>query len=277
MNKLSNIVKIITSRSFLIMAVILMAVLFLRQCNETATMEAEAKREHNNYLAQLDSVRTIKSENGQLIQEKSAFQLKVSELSSEQKDLIKRLELSSNGRGTTPKSVIQTVGNYVDSSIRVQSKITKDPNGNESVDFVYNPTFPGKNKLKISGKTPYTVNLSKNPKDSVNYIASVIPGTTSLSIEQSVDIVTALYQDPKTKRLMTRVTTDFPNLTFGEINSFEVADNPETRKALKSARKEFGLGVQVGYGLSTSASGLSPGVYVGFGLHYSPKFLQFGK
>jgi hypothetical protein len=225
----------------------------------------------------MDSVRTIKSQNGQLIQEKSAFQLKVSELSDEQKQLIRRLELNSNGKGTTPKSVIQTVGTFRDTSIKAQSKITKDPNGNEFVTFVYEPTFPGKNKLMISGKTPYIVNLSKNPKDSVDYIASVVPGTTSISIEQRVDIVTALYQDPKTKRLMTRVTTDFPNLTFGEINSFELTDNPETRKALKSARKEFGLGLQVGYGLSTSPAGLSPGVFVGVGLHYSPKFLQFGK
>lgn len=277
MSKLNNIVSLVTSRSFLIMAIITLIVMFLRQCNRTALMEAEAKREHNNYLAQLDSVRTIKSENGQLIQEKSAFQLKVSELSAEQKELIQRLELNSNGRGTTPKAVIQTVGNFVDTSIKAQSKIFKDPNGNESVVFLYNPTLPGKNKLKISGKTPYTVNLTKDSKDTLNYLASVDPGITSISIEQSVDIVTALYQDPKSKRLMTRVTTDFPNLTFGEINSFEIADNPETRKALKSARKEFGLGFHVGYGLSTSVAGLSPGIYLGVGLHYSPKFLQFGK
>jgi hypothetical protein len=76
---------------------------------------------------------------------------------------------------------------------------------------------------------------------------------------------------------MTRVTTDYPNLTFSDINSFEITDNPETRKALKAARKEFGLGVQLGYGISGSSTGLSPGIYVGVGLHYSPKFLQFGK
>jgi len=191
MNKLNNVVKILTSRSTLVMAVVLLILMFLRQCNETALIEAEAKREHNNYLAQMDSVRTIKSQNGQLIQEKSAFQLKVSELSSEQKQLIKRLELNSNGKGSTPKSVIQTVGTFRDTSIKAQSKITKDPNGNEFVTFVYEPAFPGKNKLMISGKTPYIVNLSKNPKDSVNYIASVVPGTTSISIEQRVDIVTA--------------------------------------------------------------------------------------
>jgi hypothetical protein len=277
MKKLNDAVKILTSRSILFIIIAFLIFLFLKQCNETVRMETELKREHNNYLAQIDSVRTIKNQNGQLIQEKSSFQLKVSELSAEQKQLIKRLELSYNGRNTTPKNVIQTVGNYTDTSIKTQSKISKGTNGNEELVFLYEPIFPGKNKLRIGGKTPYTVSLSKDPKDTLNYIASFVPGITSLSIEQSVDIVTALYRDPKSKRLMTRVTTDFPNLTFGEINSFEVEDNPETRKALKSARKEFGLGVQIGYGLSTSTAGLLPGVYVGLGLHYSPKFLQFGK
>jgi len=259
------------------MVIILLFFLFMRQCNETAHLEAEVRREHNNYLAQLDSVRTIKSENGHLIQEKSTFQLKISELSSEQKDLIKRLELKSNGRGTTPKSVIQTVGNIKDDKIFVKSSVSKDTSGLETINFVYEPTLPGKNRLKITGKTPYEINLKRNPNDSLNYITSIIPGTTNLSLEQSIDIVTAIYQDPKTKRLMTRVTTDYPNLTFSDINSFEVTDNPETRKALKSARKEFGLGIHLGYGISGSSTGMNPGIYLGFGLHYSPKFLQFGK
>jgi hypothetical protein len=277
MKKLSNIGNFLTSRTTLFMRVLILVFFFMRQCNEIKNLESEVKREHNNYLAELDSVRTIKSENGHLIQEKSTFQLKVTELSGEQKELIKRLELKTNGRGSTPKSVIQVVGVIKDTNIIAQSKVSKDPNGSESILFTYEPTLIGKNKLKISGKTPYSISLTKDPKDSLNYIASVLPGTTNLSLEQSIDIVTAIYQDPKTKRLMTRVTTDYPNLTFSDINSFEITDNPETRKALKAARKEFGLGVQLGYGISGSSTGLSPGIYVGVGLHYSPKFLQFGK
>ena len=131
--------------------------------------------------------------------------------------------------------------------------------------------------MKIAGKVPYDLRLSKDPRDTTKYIASVIPGGTSLTIEQNIDIVTALYQDPKSKRIMTRVSTTYPNLTFSDVNSFDITDNPETRKALKAARKEFGLGVNLGYGLLGSSTSLTTGFYIGVGVHYSPKFLQFGK
>jgi hypothetical protein len=64
-------------------------------------------------------------------------------------------------------------------------------------------------------------------------------------------------------------------MNFSDINSFDITDNPETRKALKSARKEFGFGFTLGYGFVPGAA--RPGLMVGVGLHYTPKFLQFGK
>jgi len=239
-------------------------------------MEAEAKREHNNYLASLDSVRTIKSDNGRLTQEKSAYELKASELSKSQKDLIHQLGLKSSGRGNTPSSVINIITEIRD-SVKIASTIVKDTNGDESINFLHNPQMPGNNKLKITGKTPYTISLHVDPLDSTKYIATILPGLTSLNLEQNIDITTGIYRDPKSKRMMTRVTTDYPGLTFNDINSFDITDNPDTRKALKAARKEFGLGVQVGYGISGSSAGISPGFYIGFGVHYSPRFLQFGK
>jgi hypothetical protein len=266
------------NRFFLLAVIVIMIMLTLRQCGEADHAKAEALREHNNYLASVDSVRVIKNDLGHLIVEKSAYQLKVSELSKEQKDLIKRLDLNSNGRGTTPKTVIQTVSVYKDSIVNIASEIVKNPNGDDAIKFLHEPVLPGKNKLRILGNVPYSLIVGRNPADSTKYIASILPGSTSLSIEQNIDIVTALYQDPKSKRIMTRVTTTYPNLTFSEVNSFDVTDNPETRKALKAARKEFGLGLNIGYGLSGSATtGLNPGFYIGVGLHYSPKFLQFGK
>jgi hypothetical protein len=250
--------------------------LTLRQCGEADHAKAEALREHNNYLASLDSVRTIKNELGHIIQEKSAYELKASELSDEQKDLIKQLGLKSNGRGNTPNSVINMVAEIRD-SIRIASTIVKDPNGEESINFVHNPQMTGNNKLKITGKTPYVIDLRIDPADSTKYVASIVPGLTSLLMEQNIDITTGIYRDPKTKRMMTRVSTTYPGLTFNDINSFDITDSPDTRKALKAARKEFGLGIQIGYGLSGSNLGITPGFYIGAGLHYSPKFLQFGK
>ena len=275
-NTLSKVSSIMSSKFFMLAVIAVLVFMFLKQRNETSHMKAEAKREHNNYLASLDSVRTIKSENGHLIQEKSAYELKASELSKSQKELIHQLGLKSNGRGNTPSSVINIVTEIRD-SVKIVSTIVKDTNGEESINFIHNPIMTGKNRLMISGKTPYAINIHVDPLDSSKYIATILPGLTSLNLEQNIDITTGIYRDPKTKRMMTRVTTTYPGLTFNDINSFDITDNADTRKALKAARKEFGLGVQIGYGISGSSAGLSPGFYIGFGVHYSPKFLQFGK
>ena len=272
----SKVSSVLSSRFSMLAVIVIMILLFLKQCGETAHMEAEAKREHNNYLASLDSVRIIKNENGHLIQEKSAYELKASELSKSQKDLIHQLGLKSSGRGNTPNSVINIVTEIRD-SVKIASTIVKDPNGDESINFLHNPLMPGNNRLKITGKTPYTISIHVDPLDSTKYIATILPGLTALNLEQNIDITTGIYRDPKTKRMMTRVTTTYPGLTFSDINSFDITDNADTRNALKAARKEFGLGIQLGYGISGSPAGLLPGFYIGFGVHYSPRFLQFGK
>jgi hypothetical protein len=264
------------NRFFLLSVIVVMVMLTLKQCGEADHAKAEALREHNNYLASLDSVRTIKNELGHIIQEKATYELKASELSKEQKDLIAQLDLKSNGRGNTPNSVINVVTEIRD-SVNVASTIIKDPNSDESINFVHNPQMTGNNKLKITGKTPYVINLQADPSNPTKYVASIVPGLTSLLMEQNIDITTGIYRDPKTKRMMTRVSTTYPGLTFNDVNSFDITDSPDTRKALKAARKEFGLGIQVGYGLSGSNAGITPGFYIGAGIHYSPKFLQFGK
>jgi len=277
MKKFEKIIGFITSRTFMLIAIAILIFLFMRQCGVAKNAEAEARREHNNYLASIDSVRTIKKERDHAIYEKSAFQLKVSELSQEQKDLIKELDLKSNGRGTTPKTVIQYVVEYREVIKNIPSTVDKDPDGGESITFLHNPELKGKNKLRIAGKVPYSVNILRDSTDSTKYFAEIIPGGTTLDIEQSIDIVTGVYMEPKTKRIMTRVSTTFPNLTFSEINSFDITDSPETRQLMKSSRKQFGLGLNLGYGLNMGSNGINPGVYVGIGLHYSPRFLQFGK
>jgi hypothetical protein len=272
-----NILGLLGNRFFLIVIIIVLILFALKQCENAELARDEASREHNNYLASVDSVRIIKNKLGELIVEKSAYQLKVSELSKDQKDLIKRLDLNTNGRGTTPRTVIQTVSEYKETIINIKSEVVKNPDGSEMIKFNHEPNLPGKNRLKITGEVPYNITLLRNPSDSTRYLASVNSMDVTLEIEQNIDIVTGLYRDPKSGRIMTRVSTTYPNLTFNEVNSFDITDDPETRKALKNARKEFGLGVSVGYGLIGNSNSMNTGIFIGLGLNYSPKFLQFGK
>lgn len=254
-----------------IIATVILALLFIRQCNVTSEAEKEAKREHNNYLASQDSVRFISNKLGNAVYEKSAFELKMSELSDENKELITRLDLAKK---KTPEVVIETVTEYVDVFRDVPSKVEKDQNGQNVVTFIHNPELPGKNSLKITGSVPYEINLQRNPQDQSLVSASLQTKAAEIKIEQSISIVTGLYRDPKSKRLMTRVSTDYPGITFSDINSFQVTDTPEAKKALLGERKRFGIGANIGFGYVVGAGGISPGVYVGIGLNFSPKLLQ---
>ncbi len=102
---LESISKIVSNRLVLIGIIILLIFLSIRQCERAVSAEADSKRQHNNYLAMQDSVRIIKKEKDHLIVEKSAMEMKVSELTEEQKELIRKLGLKGNGKGGTPSVV----------------------------------------------------------------------------------------------------------------------------------------------------------------------------
>jgi hypothetical protein len=262
---------LISGRNLSLLAVVVLALLLLRQCGISDDAKKEAERSLHNLLAEQDSVRTIKSKLGNVLVEKSAFQLKYSELSSDQKELIAQLELEKNKR---PGVVIETQVVYKDTSIVVPVN-TQIKDGVSYLSFIYNPSLPGSNKLSVGGKLPYTIKSDTLPDGS--FSSDVVPGQVNLSIEQRIDLVTGLYRDPKTNRLYVRASTSFPGITFNDIQALDMVDDPGTRKALKGARKPFALGFNVGYGMVLSPNGYSTGPTIGVGLNYSPKFLQFGK
>ena len=88
---LESMYKIVSNRLVLIGIIIILIFLSIRQCERANGAEADSKRQHNNYLAMKDSVRVIKKEKDLLVVEKSAMEMKVSELTDEQKDLIKKI------------------------------------------------------------------------------------------------------------------------------------------------------------------------------------------
>jgi hypothetical protein len=228
-------------------------------------------------LAERDSVRVLKSKNGNMLAEKAAFKLKYDELSSEQKELIKRLELSGKKK---PGVVIQTDIVYKDTSILVPVLATlKD--GEPVLNFKHNPTLPGKNKLLIEGLLPYllitdTIQDSSSP-NGIRLSSRVEPGIAKLSMEQKIDLVTGLYTDPKTGRIFVRASTTFPGITFSDMQALDMVDDPATKKALRQARKPFGIGFSLGWGMTVGKDGYNMGPNVGVGVTYTPTWLQFGK
>ena len=277
LNKFKSYLSIVNSRAIYLIGIAVLVMLLLKQCNATADAKKEAERNFNNLLAERDSVRVLESKNGNMLVERAAFQLKYNELTEEQEELIDRLELSGKRK---PSVVIQTEVVYKDTSIMVPVAATQEGD-NTYLKFTHNPTLPGTNKLLIAGQLPYTVDTDTiwDPldKSKFKFVSTVIPGTAKLSMEQKIDLVTGLYTDPKTGRLFVRASTSFPGITFSEMQALDMVDDPATKKALKQARKPFGIGFSIGYGLTVGKDGYIAGPSVGLGLTYSPKWLQFGK
>jgi hypothetical protein len=205
-----------------------------------------------------------------MVVEKSSLELKVSELSEEQKDLIDRLAYESS---KDPEIIIQTEIVYRDTGIKARSIANKTSDSSGNFEIAYKPTLPGKNKFSIEGKVPYKVHAVK---DSLGISATVTSdGDATLAVKQTLDVVAGLSTDPVTKMLMVRLSTDFPGVTFAGINGIKIVDNAESRKAMKDTRKNFGVGFNLGYGLGFTTNGYNLGPYLGIGIHYSPKILQF--
>lgn len=269
-NILSKISRVMKSKATPIVAMAVLAFLLFRQCGISQDAKREAQRNMNNLLAEQDSVRLVESKLGNVLAEKSAFQLKYNELSEEQESLIKQLELANNKK---PGVVIETQVVYRDTSIvvPVDNEIGRDTS---YLGFKYNPTLPGTNRLLISGRLPYT--MVDTTLDGMN-VTIINPGSVNMTVEQKIDLVTGLYRDPKTDRLFVRASTSFPGISFNDIQALDMIDDPGTRKAMRGARKPFGIGLNVGYGMVLTTDGYQAGPIIGIGLSYSPKILQFGK
>lgn len=273
---ISKIFKILGSKFTLIGILVLLSFLFLRQCDATRNAKNESDRNFRNYKAQGDSILYLKSRFGNSIAEKTALELKYKELSDEQKNIIAELELERNKK---PSVIVRTRIIYRDSTIEVPV-YPIFISGSTLLAFNYNPELPTGNTLDIAGKIPYKLELD-SILDSLTGKYKMEPklytSNAQLDIEQTIALTTGLYRNPKDGMLYVRATTSFPGITFVGLEALNIIDDPATKKALRNARKQFGIGINVGYGATMTKTGYSTGPTINAGVYYSPRWLQFGK
>lgn len=258
-NTISGIWNVINSRVFSYVLIIVLAVLYLRGCGALERAEIESDRQLGNYLALQDTIRIISNDKKGILFEKSVLVKTQAELKEENADLVDELAFE---KGKPPKVIIRTVITYRDTGIIVNSGNTFNSEQSSGILlFNYKPELPGRNEFDLKGEVDYALDVT----DSINPVSF---GQYNLDISQTIDIRTGLYRNPEDKRTYIRLFTDYPNLVLTDMQAIDITD-AESKKALRAARKEFGIGFSVGYGTA--------GPYIGIGLNYSPKFLQFGK
>lgn len=266
---ITNILKFITdpknTRMILFGLIVALVLLLLRQCGKTNEAKAEtekAKNEtlriSNNYEASRDSIKRYKLDEQTWRTEKQGYELTVDELKTEYADLLGKFKAEKN---KPPKVVIKT--EYV-----IEEHITEVPVYVNGDTITFNDTLKhdNVNYRILAGKIPYEIDTLKN---------KLITNHGNFNIETGMGLSLGLFKDEDTKKISILVDTDYPGVTFTKLEGASILDDPKNKPALRQLRKNWSLGIQAGYGMTLNGNSINGAPYLGIGLSYSPKFLQW--
>lgn len=115
----------------------------------------------------------------------------------------------------------------------------------------------------------------------INIFGNLFVDKANINLKQGISLYTGLVKDTKTNKILIDVKSDYPGLTFDNIVGADIMSDPISRKVARDFRKEFGIGLNLGYGFFLVPDGnsyvIKRGPEISLGLNWTPKFLQFGK
>jgi len=263
------------------------ALIFMQRCNsdlqqQLAEQKAEFERQQNNIEALNDTIRQGKINDTTLMAEKLAIKITLKELKENYSDLMVGFE---DFKKQNPKVIQKIIFNNTETIREVPVYAKMDSLGRGYFIFKDTAKFADGNYRKLKGKIPFT-NTLFNKKDSteadmnkLGFYSKVNPGLADFELEQGIKLKVGLFEDKKTKKVSIAATTSYPGITFTTLDGADIMEDKDSRKATKKFRKTWGIGVSLGYGATVDlkTSKVAFGPQVGVGLHYTPKWLQWGK
>jgi len=278
----------------IITAVVIFAMLFLKQCNQISSLkgeienkEKEIQRVERNRLAQLDTIRQYyNEESGSLTATIKGYELTLDELNGKYSQIFGDMEdLKNLWKNNRPVTIVEKSYYITEKITGIDAINYIDSLGFGNFSFSNDTIFSEGNSRSISGNFPYRISIfSKRDSSLLNYasqsfFAKIDPENYTLDFKQQMTIFTGLTRDKKTGQIDVWAKTNYPGVEFDVLKGASVQDDKATQEALVSARKEWGLGVSFGGGIlySPNTALIYPGAYIGVGLNYTPKKLQFGK
>lgn len=280
---LKNILKFITdpknTRMILLGVAVIFLILFLQQCGatraakeETELQKKETIRISNNYEAAMDTIRQGKINDKTWRAERAGYELTIDEAKEKYAKVLKELGYEKN---KPPKVIIQT--EFEIKEVMGNVKITSselDSNGNAVLTASDTAQFDSINYRYLNGKIPYKLVFNK-----IDSTYKIVSDHGVFELNQGIGLNFGLFQDKKTKKISVVATTDYPGVTFTSLEGANIMDDDKNKKLLRQMRKPWSIGINIGYGILVDIKNgeLSTGPYVGAGVSYSPKFLQWGK
>jgi len=279
----TNILKFITdpknTRMLMLGAIVVVLMLLLRQCNATKAAKAEVDiqkqettRISNNYEAAMDTIEQGKVDKDTWKAEKDGYELTLDEAKEKYADLLGDFNVEKN---KPPRVVIETVFEAKENIEDVAINSTNiDSLGNGLLTFADTAQFDSTNYRYLGGNIPYKFIF--NETDSTY---KIVPDFGTFELKQGMNLNVGLFQDKDTKKISIVATTNYPGVSFTKLEGADIMKDDKNKKLLRQMRKTWGLGLNVGYGaiVDVKNGSVATGPYVGFGISYSPKFLQWGK
>jgi hypothetical protein len=253
---LKNILSFLTNGKTLrilpMVGLIIFALLFFRQCEQTRKAEWETTRISNNLKASQDTIRNYVDKNGNSAAEIRALTLTLDEAK----------EMVEFEKGRPPVTVIKYETKIVEKLVELQVATVDTVIGNfSSAAIIASEGSWGKSSRKIKTTVPYSFSDNK-----------ATFGDATIDIEQNIFLTASILRDKKTKEVFVNLSTDYPGTKFNSAQGIMIDQTSSGFRDLQlQSRKSLGLGLQLGVGLT--ATGVAP--YVGVGLNYTPKFLQW--
>lgn len=233
-------------------SIVILIFLLLRQCEATKSAEGEVTRIINNQLALDDTIKNYKDKWGNSIGEIKGLKLKIEELNDS-------IQIEKN---KPPITIIETETQIVEKIVKVPVKTIDTVIGTYTSAFTFNDNKKwNKSFRNLNATVPYSIS-----NDSISY------GDAIINLKQNIWLSAQLTQDVKTEEIFVRLKTDYPDVKFNNATGILIDSNSKgLNRIRRKSRKTLGIGLQLGVGLG--GTGVTP--YVGVGLGYTPKFLQW--
>jgi hypothetical protein len=223
---------------------VILFILLMRQCDSAKRAQNETVRIKNNQIALNDTIRNYKDKYGNSVGEIRGLTLTLDEVRDS-------LEYE---KGRPPVTVIKWKTIIVDREVDVPVVLT------DSTMQVKSEKTWGKSSRSLFVEVPYKVDGTK-----------LKTGNATFELNQDIWLEAKLSKDDKTKEVFVQLKTDYPNVTFNNARGILI-ENPNILNSTNgSGKKTLGIGLQIGVGIGNA--GVAP--FVGVGLNYTPKFLQF--
>ena len=257
---LKNILGILTdpknTRMFLLGGIVVLSILLFRQCEQTNLAKNEVTRISNNWKASLDTIQNYVDENGNAVAQIRALNTSLQEVKGELKF----------EKGKPPVTVIKTETEIKEVIVEVPVIILDTVFHTVIGDFNSALSFSDKKEWGRSSRTIDAIVPYKTTGNNITF------GNANVGLQQNIFLTASLTRDNETKELFVNLLTDYPGTTFNNAEGILINKKSSEFKGLQyENRKTIGLGLQLGVGLS----GTQLSSYVGIGLSYTPKFLQW--